>query len=352
MIPKRTFITGMGVVSCHGIGNAAFRQGLSERKRGVREMAAPAGPAGGGMVAAISEFKYQDVLGQKGLRSFDRLTLELMTSLDLLFADAGYISDAAKTSASEARTEIIVGTLGPMKSIFDFEMEVVKDHEYVSPALFPNTVYCAAASYGAIRKAIRGGCITLSNGETSSLDAVGMGAGHIVSGAAVRSICGGAEELSDIYSGAAAKISGANGGKLPILGEGAVLFSLESDGESGRELAEVVGFSGVFSPVLREGYAENLERLEARGQFHPHRITDVFPGRESERFEHLPLAASVRTHRLYRRFGFLNSLTGSMAIAVAIADDAVPVGALILINNFSAAGCCSSLVLRKIRPMR
>lgn len=348
-------ITGAGVVSSHGIGNRAFAEARNLRVSGIKPFSFPgSGFYSGKYAGHLDPFDYETVLGKKGNRTFDRLTLMVLTAIELLFRESGYSGEEGNRHPySDEATGIILATSGPLKSIFDFEVESARNPEFVLPGLFPNTVFCASASYAAIRRSIKGSSITVVNGETSSLTALSMAVDHLNLGIASQVILGGAEELTEVYAGSVQKISHHMGIKNPILGEGAAVFSLEKSssakGRGAEPLAEVLGIASVFCPDRSIGYARNLESLQEQcGSEVLGGVSHVFSGQKADVDEMASLDQVAVLHRLYPRFGFLGPLTGGMAIASALADRKIEPGSLVLINNFDLAGNCSSLVIRKL----
>jgi 3-oxoacyl-(acyl-carrier-protein) synthase len=350
-------ITGAGLVSAYGIGNRVFSEAYNRKESGIKPLNFPGNAFYSGKHAAhLDPFEFETVLGKKGNRTLDRLTLLVLTAVELLLRESGFSGEEGNKHAfSDEATGIILGTTGPIKSIFDFEVESARNPEFVLPGHFPNTVFCASASYAAIRRSIKGSGITIVNGETSSLAAVAMAIDHLSLGISSQVILGGAEELTEVYAGCVQKISGQRGFKNPILGEGAALFTMEK-GSTAKErgvapLAEVLGVSSVYCPERSRGYARNLENLEARcGAEALASVSHVFSGQKADVDERAPLRTEnpPELHRLYPKFGFLGPLTGSMAIAAALADRGIAPGSHVLINNFDLSGNCSSLVLRKL----
>jgi len=151
-------ITAWSAVSSHGVGAAALRPGAQ----------AP---------------DLRELLGGKGTKSFDRLTL-------LALAAVGELTDLPPDTA------IALATSGSVRSIMDFSRQSLTAAKptHVDPSLFPNTVMNRPASQCAIRYGLRGPNTTIGGGRAGFLQALGFGRHLIKVGRADRAVVGGVEE--------------------------------------------------------------------------------------------------------------------------------------------------------------
>jgi 3-oxoacyl-[acyl-carrier-protein] synthase II len=214
-------------------------------------------------------------------------------------------------------------------------------------------VYCAAASYAAIRHAIRACCVTLTNGEPSSLQSFALGAERLVNGVARQVIVGGAEEISEIQALSIQASYRRRGDQAPLLGEGAALFTLETREEAqkrgARELAEVVASATVFTPDLQRGYEACVARIRRGvGDATFGAIAHVIGAGKRGLDERAPLSGDVTVHAIAPRLGYLGSATGAFGVAAALADRSIGAGSLVLVVGASDDGSASTVLFRKL----
>ncbi|GEM_PF-3032676 len=360
---EEVFVTGVGAVSPYGMGVEVFSKGYNSGASPVRLKRDSAGvPLDTGLSDAargsvsVPDFDPRQWLGQKGLRVFDRLALLLLTAMeDLLNGPPGTAlrRDAVYPGDPEC-AELIVGTSGPLESLFNVELEAIQEPGFLMPGRFPNAVFSTAASFAAIRSRLKGGCLTLANGDTSSLDAIGMGMERIADGQAAFAACGGVEELSPTYVHGIKLIARLYGRKEPRIAEGAAMLALEgaralASGRT-RPLARLLAFTAAYCENADEALARNMGAIRAQcGEEVLRSITDVFLGRsrgmESGRHG---FPGKARMHTLYGRVGYMNSVSGSMCAVAALCDRSIPEGSLIFIHNSALQGNASSLLMRKL----
>lgn len=268
MEENKVVVTGVGVVSSIGIGKDNFFEGLLNGRSGIKKISLfdtsefKAKSAG-----QISDFKPEEFLGEKGLRLLDRSTKLVNSAAKLALDDGGVMIDEINTLT----TGVVVGnTFGSLKSICDFDKEAVTTGpQYVNPALFPNTVINSPASQISIKFNIKGFNATISNGFSSSLDAISYASNFIRTNRADMVLAGGVEELclqSFLGLHRMGRLSGLNNAPelcCPfdkrrnglILGEGAGIMILESlDSAVNRKAkiyAQISGFANGFSSSRR-----------------------------------------------------------------------------------------------------
>lgn len=346
-------ITGWGVVSAIGSGAEEFTRAYRARTSGLRPLTLFQSPHYRRDVAGeVPGFDPAALLGKKGLKTCDRSTLLLLAATELLYRGMGLAgAEARRRLLADEEVGIALGTLGSLKSIADFDMETVRAPQFVVPTLFPNTVFCAAASYAAIRYAFKESCVTLTNDEPSAVLAFGAGLGRLRRGRARQMVVGGTHELSDIWSLAHQKACERLGTPAPVLGEGAAVFALErredAERRGARPLADVLGCASAFCPEKPAAFGRILERLRAQaGAEAVESVAHLFTAQKADLDEGASLPGA-EVHRLYPRFGYLSAAQGAVAAAAALADDRIPAGAHVLVSTADTGGNCAALLLRK-----
>lgn len=171
MSKGRIVITGIGVISPIGIGKEQFWQSLFYGKSGfkpitlfdTKDLKVRIG-------GEITEFDPKAFLGHKGLRTQDRATTLLSSSIKLALED----SSIQINDENAKYIGIVVGTtFGSVQSIMDFDKKALTDGPLsVNPSYFPNTVINSPASQAGIRFKMKGLNTTLSGGMCAGLDAI------------------------------------------------------------------------------------------------------------------------------------------------------------------------------------
>jgi len=194
MADKRVVITGLGVLSSCGIGKEAFWEAIFSGSSGIKPISLfDTQPFKAKSAGEIKDFKPQDFLGVKGLRTLDRSTK--------LAASATYLAlEDTKLKISEENTRdigVAIGTtLGSVNSISEFDKEAIKEGpHYVNPALFSNTVINSPASQVSIKFNIKGFNATISTGFSAGLDAINYAADFLRLSRAKIVLAGAVEEL-------------------------------------------------------------------------------------------------------------------------------------------------------------
>jgi 3-oxoacyl-[acyl-carrier-protein] synthase II len=246
-------VTGVGVVSPLGIGRAAFCGALlagahAEVKDGQRE------------VPAFDPTKY---LGDKGLRSLDRLTKLLIVAARLALRDAGIKRDGQWADLSPERVGIVVSNAyGSLEATIELDrVATLEDARYINPSRFPLTVSNSAAGYTSIWEELRAVNVSVSDGNCGALDAAACADMFLEHGRADALLVGGAEPMSEALLfafqklGAVGRGDGADG--TTTLGEGAALAVLEpADKAAARGASvfgELIGYGTAFVAPEHEG---------------------------------------------------------------------------------------------------
>jgi 3-oxoacyl-[acyl-carrier-protein] synthase II len=261
---KPRVITGFGVVSALGIGRAEFlsgvRSGTSAASDGPSE-AFDIANYPGVRVAGIRGFDAARFLGDKGLRSLDRLTKLLIVATRLALSDAKLKPDGAWLPVSSGapswgeRVGIVVSNAyGSLEAIHELDsVAVAEDRRYINPARFPLTVSNSAAGYASIWEDVRALNVSISDGNCGSLDAMACADMFLEHARADALLVGGAEALTEALPLAFHRLG--MGGVC--IGEGAALLVLETrEAALARDadvLAEVTGYGTSFVAPAPEG---------------------------------------------------------------------------------------------------
>ncbi len=192
---KRIVITGVGVVAPNGIGKEAFWQALKEGRSGIKAITRlDMNQFKTKLAGEIADFKAEDHLGNKGLKTLDRTTRLLSASSKMAIEDSGLVIDDTNTDDIGVCTGT---TLSSLWAIAEFDRQIIKDGPlFTDVALFPGTVANAASSYVSIRFNIQGFNTTVSNGYTSGLDALQYAMDFIRLGRVKAVLVGAVESIS------------------------------------------------------------------------------------------------------------------------------------------------------------
>src|SRR5574340_95431 len=155
MEETRIVITGVSVISSIGTGKDIFWENLTKGVSGIKP---------------ITLFDVRIYLGSKGIRHIDRTSLLVSSATVLAIKDA----NLENNTYSGDELGIVVGsTYGSINSISSFDFQSLREGpNYVNPMDFPNTVLNAPASRASIFCKATGLNTTISNGVTSSIDAI------------------------------------------------------------------------------------------------------------------------------------------------------------------------------------
>jgi 3-oxoacyl-(acyl-carrier-protein) synthase len=276
-------VTGLGVVSAIGIGREAFldavRAGARAESGHPPETFDPSayvkGPAGV-RLAEVRGFDATKYLGDKGLRSLDRLTKLLVVAARLALHDARLKRDGAwaTTTAGEPagpgpnETGMVVSNAyGSLEAITELDrVAVLEDARYINPSRFPLTVSNSAAGYVSIWEDLRALNVSVSDGNCGALDAVAAADAMLSNGRADALLVGGGEAMSEALFLAFHRLGtgaglgnggkGSKGGERPLLGEGSALVVLETPASAtargAAALGHVIGYGTAFHAPERD----------------------------------------------------------------------------------------------------
>jgi 3-oxoacyl-[acyl-carrier-protein] synthase II len=266
-------VTGFGVASALGIGRerflAAIRDGARARWEDGRVETFDASPYPDARVAEVRGFDPKEHLGDKGLRSLDRLAKLLVATARLALADAGLKRDGAWTedvpkprSWAERVGVVVSNAYGSLEAITELDrVATLEDARYINPSRFPLTVSNSAAGYVSIWEDLRAVNVSVSDGNCGALDAVACADVLLDQRRADALLVGGAEAMSEALFLAFHRLGaigsrGVGTAEQPCIGEGAALVVLErlaaARARSATVLAEVVGYGTSFAPPERE----------------------------------------------------------------------------------------------------
>jgi 3-oxoacyl-[acyl-carrier-protein] synthase II len=254
-------ITGLGIVSAAGIGREAV---LRAMQAPVPLASAPQAPIESfdaksypdARVAEVKNFDPSKYLGDKGLRTLDRLTKLLVVSARLAMHDAGFKKDGVFVQSSPEHIGICCSNAyGSLEAITELDrVAKLEDARYINPAKFPNTVANSASGYVSIWEDLRALNVAVSDGNCGALDAVACADIYLETGRADALLVGGAEALSEALYLAFLRLGALDEGTY--LGEGAALFAMEpvelAISRGAKRLADVSGYGTAFLPPEHE----------------------------------------------------------------------------------------------------
>jgi 3-oxoacyl-(acyl-carrier-protein) synthase len=253
-------VTGVGVVSALGIGRPAFFDAIGAGVApGYDDGVVETFDASKYPRAAVAEVRGFDAtkhLGDKGLRSLDRLTKLLIVAARQALHDSGLKRDGAWAAGSADTVGIVVSNAyGSLEAISELDrVATLEDARYINPSRFPLTVSNSAAGYASIWEELRAVNVSVSDGNCGGLDAAACADVLLDQERARAILVGGAEAMSEALFLAFHKLGGLGDGGC--IGEGAALLALEdrkaADARGASVLAEIVGYGTSFAPPEKE----------------------------------------------------------------------------------------------------
>lgn len=346
-------ITSAATLNPHGFGIGPFVQGRTDAP--LRATAFEPRYAGQVPALRVPDYNARKLLETRTISHLDRLTLHICIALDLLYKSIGLGSAEHRQAAFDGdRVSFVCGSSGPLQSIFNIDLQTVEAPSYLQPSLIPNLVFNSPASYAAIRQGIRGSCITLTEGDTSSLQAFAVAAAQLGNERCDLALVGGAEEATAAYALYRATLAAIPGQAERPIAEGATVFGLERAEHAARagraSMAGVFGCSHVFSPGdVQAGIAACLNKLRRQAG----KALDEVGVVCAEPSVDLSGSALGATRRV--SFGARLGETGAMYGTLAVLDvlsrtDIVP-GEHVLLLQVSREGSCAALLLQKHRNL-
>ncbi|HHT9159701.1 MAG: hypothetical protein A2099_03740 [Planctomycetes bacterium GWF2_39_10] len=268
MDKTRIVITGVSVISSIGTGKDAFWNNLTNGVSGIKPITLfDVSKFNSKQAGEISDFDAKVYLGPKGIRHIDRTSLLVSSGTVLAIKDA----NLGNNTYSEDELGIVVGsTYGSIDSISSFDFQSLREGpNYVNPMDFPNTVLNAPASRASIFCKATGLSTTISNGVTSSIDAIIYASDFLRMGRVRAVVAGGVHGLThDIFWGAhnSKILAGSKPGTLEIcapfdkrrngmvVGEASALVIMETLEDALKRnahiYAEIKGYGTAFDPKM------------------------------------------------------------------------------------------------------
>jgi 3-oxoacyl-[acyl-carrier-protein] synthase II len=261
----RVAITGVGVVSPAGVGEAALFESFAAGRAAAITVDEKDGPG-----CRVGDFGAKREIAAASLRRMPRLTqMAIVAAKQALGAN----------TFDPTRIGVVLGTgLGTLDETISFMQGYIDGGpEAASPLLFPYSVMNAAAGQMAVELKLRGVNSTVNHRETSALEALGMACDLLQLGRADAILAGGVDELSAPVR-AGYRLFGAvsptamrpyhsrKDGLMP--GEGATLLLLEREDDARRRGARIRAVidgraeSGDHRPRVGWGHAERWPEAE------------------------------------------------------------------------------------------
>lgn len=256
-------ITGLGIVSAFGTGADEFFRSV---RSGQLPPAAPsfqsfdASKYPDAKVLEVPEFDPSKYLGDKGLRTLDRLTKLLLVAARLALHHAGYKRDNAWAFGGPTELGVCCSNAyGSLEAITELDrVAQLEDARYINPAKFPNTVSNSASGYVSIWEDLRALNVSVSDGNCGGLDAISCADVFLSQERASAILTGGGEAMSEPLFLAFQKLGlldekskAPNHTTAAPLGEGAAFFALETtevaSDRGAKVFAEVVGYGTAFT---------------------------------------------------------------------------------------------------------
>lgn len=263
------FITGYGVCSALGVGRETFLAAMKNPTL-LEHRTLPAAQAftsEDARVAEVPDFDPAKYLGDKGLRTLDRLTKLVLVAARLAAHDAGIKKDNAYVVHAGERVGILCSNAyGSLEAITELNrVAKLEDARYINPAKFPNTVANSASGYVSIWEDFKALNVAISDGNCGALDAFTMAEVHLSQDRADALLVGGGEAMSEALCLAFQKLGVLE--TKAVLGEGAAFVVVEKVAR-GNVLAHVLGSGSAFSAPesdlqVTHGSADALSRAIA-----------------------------------------------------------------------------------------
>jgi 3-oxoacyl-[acyl-carrier-protein] synthase II len=280
---RRAFVTGIGCVGPHGTGRMAFADGLRAGRSGVRGVTLFDADALACRVAAeVPDFDPATWIARRDRDRVARVVPLALAAAHEALADAG-LDPRALPAATRESLHVLIGSGGACVEYAERQYEILftRGVEAVSPYAVPCSTPGMLASEISLAFGLGGMSHALSNGCTSSTDALGYALDLVRSGRIDRALVGGADACitRGVLAGyCAMRVVSTGWNETParasrpmsadrdgfVLGEGAWMLLVESDvaaAERGSTIwGEIAGYGATCEAhhrvALREDGAE------------------------------------------------------------------------------------------------
>ncbi|MGW3632693.1 beta-ketoacyl synthase N-terminal-like domain-containing protein [Streptomyces sp. NPDC005122] len=349
---EKVVITGGAAITAAGEGMEALWEAW---RRGTR-----LGTEEDGLHVARADFDPAAHIGARDRRRMDRLSQLAVASCRAALAHAGLDADE--------HTGVVLGTgLGPMRSIEDFLLPVLGGCPAEgSPAVFPNTVFNAAAGQVAMHVGAKGPTSTVTTGHAAGASALTVAHDLLLQHRADAVLCPAVEDLSP---GVLTAYRG-----LPLftdtgytLAEAGITLVLERESSArargARILAEFAGHGTACDAAGVGRWDEDGEGVEramraalGHARLHPGEVTAIWANAagltradtpEAHATGRLAAASGCPVHTPKQTLGEPVGAGAQLAALLAVTgwQEGTAAGP-VLINSSSLGGTHISLVLR------
>lgn len=192
---RRVVITGMGVVSPNGIGNAAFRQNTLAGQSGVRKIERfDPSDISIQIAGEVRDFDELAWVEKKDRKHVSRVLPLALAAASEALQDAG-IDSAAMPLKEKQRFGVIFGTGGGSQEFTEEQYRLFFHQQYNKLSLFcvPTGVMGSLSSELSVRFGLRGPSHIITSGCTSSTDSFAYSMRQIQSGWLDMTLTGGAD---------------------------------------------------------------------------------------------------------------------------------------------------------------
>lgn len=247
-------ITHWSAVSPYGMNTEDFTDGVRSGRPAVGDVDPGRWQVPVAHACLVPRFDLAESLGNKGIKSLDRVTGLALVALRQLDPELW-----------PERTSLVVGTTtGSAHSAMQITRASLTSSRptHIDPARVPSAIMNFVAGQCAIRAGLKGPNTTIAGGRSAALLSLGYGSRLLASGRADVVLCAAAEE----YSAERARIEHERWGSK-ILGEGAVVFRLAATAQgAAAHLLGVVNrvWQGSVAGVLRSAVRDLLDRARVR----------------------------------------------------------------------------------------
>jgi len=273
-MPERVLVTGIGSISCFGVGNAALVDALRTGATGIAPIERfDTSTCRSHRAALIRGFDPGAFIAPQKLRRIDAVGRVAIAAAKLALADGGCETGAA--GGDDVGVALGTFTAG-LDSLVEYLDGLTSHGPTGVPAiLFSNTVSNAPASLVAIEFGLRGPNVTFNQREASSLAALAYAVGAVRGGRAAAMLAGGADCLEETFFRVhdrfrvLSPLHGSDESARPfdrgrngfVLGEGGFLLLLESEtsaaARGARPLGEILGVGAAAAHASRNGWPDD-----------------------------------------------------------------------------------------------